>query len=114
MVLSVKDGVIQTTNAAYTLDDVIVVFKESEEMRDPYTDEVIGHEEEVVTEVVVFEINTKTGIVKAAAVPSTPFAKAKIEKGMGVRAKVQQKKGKDIPVNQKSALKKLQKALIIK
>ena len=116
IVLSVsgEDKVIQTTNAAYNIGDVLEVYANGEELLDPYTGGVIGYEEELVALVVVFEINDKTGIVKAAPIPKGPYTKADIQKGQMVRAHMVTKGKKTVADNDKSALSKFKSAGIIK
>ena len=116
IVLSVKKAgnVIQTVNMDYDLGDVLEVYKNGEEMFDPYTGGSIGFEEETVAFVVVFEINSTTNIVKAAPIPKEQYEKAPIEKGFGVRAKKIMKGKKEITENNKKALKKFQAAGIMK
>ena len=65
MVLSVKNpgNIIQTVNADYELGDVLEIYKNGEELLDPYTGDVIGYEEETVAFVIVFEVNSKTNLV---------------------------------------------------
>lgn len=116
IVLSVKKAgnVIQTVNMDYDLGDVLEVYKNGEEMFDPYTGGSIGFEEETVAFVVVFEINSTTNIVKAAPISKEQYEKAPIEKGFGVRAKKIMKGKKEITENNKKALKKFQAAGIMK
>lgn len=111
VVLSVKQGnIIQTPNANYNFGDVVEVVKNGEELLDPYTGDVIGYEEEIVAELVVFEINEKTNIARAAAEPKTANEKAQIEKGYNVRAKMIQKGKKQIAENKKAVATKLKES----
>lgn len=116
MVLSVKNpgNIIQTVNADYAIGDVLEIYKNGEELLDPYTGDVIGYEEETVAFVIVFEINSKTNLVKAAVEPNGEYEKAEIVKGYGVRAKMVQKGKKEVVDNQKAKLQKFKSAGIMK
>ena len=94
--------------------DVLEIYKNGEELLDPYTGDVIGYEEETVAFVIVFEVNSKTNLVKAAVEPKGEYEKAEIVKGYGVRAKMVQKGKKEVVENQKAKLQKFKTAGIMK
>lgn len=111
IVLSVKQGnIIQTSNANYNFGDVLEVVKNGEELLDPYTGAVIGYDEEVVAELVVFDINETTNIVRAAAEPKTANENSQIEKGYTVRVKMIQKGKNKIVENKKAVATKLKES----
>ncbi|MGN0728170.1 hypothetical protein [Treponema sp.] len=84
LAINSKTGVIQISNAGFSIGDVIEVYSAGEPIIDPYTGKVIGNEEISVAQIVVFELNNQ--IAKAMADPKGEYTSAKIERGMNIRS----------------------------
>lgn len=109
-----KVPVVQTLNSDYEIGDVLEVYKEGEELLDPYNGTVIGYEEEFVCFIVVYEINDKTNIAKAAPDPKGKYKDAEIEKGYMIRAVTKQSGKKTVKETNKTAITNLKSVGIIK
>lgn len=86
VILSVnsKTGILQISNAGFNVGEIVEVYSTGEPILDPYTKKPIGYEEEIVGEIVVYEINNQ--IAKAMADPKGGYAQTKFESGMMIRS----------------------------
>lgn len=86
IVLSVnaKNHTLQISNAGFTVGEIVEVYAAGEPILDPYTGKPIGYEEDVIGQVVVYEINNQ--IAKAMADPKGDFASVQFERGMNIRS----------------------------